>query len=49
MWYVGGEFAFDFVPAEDENKVDGITNGATKQESDIDIALNLGAEMARGK
>ena len=43
MWYVGGEFAFDFVPADDE-KV-----GATKQESDLDIALNLEAEMTRGK
>ena len=43
MWYVGGEFAFDFVPAEDENSTD------EPVDSKIDTALNLEAEMEQGK
>ena len=61
MYAVGDEFAFDFVPADAEAPVfedevvdlekltDDITEGAMKQESDIDIALNLEIDAKEGK
>ncbi len=61
MYAVGDEFAFDFVPADAEAPVftdevvdlekltDDITDGAMKEESDIDIALNLEADAKEGK
>ncbi len=51
MYFVGDEFAFDFVPAESEIPLyegEKIRDEA-KEESDIDIALNLEAESHRGK
>ena len=51
MYFVGDEFAFDFVPAESElplyegEKI----RDEEKEESDIDIALNLEAESKEGK
>ena len=44
MYFVGDEFAFDFVPADREAPV-----FTDKEESDIDIALNLEAESKEGK
>ena len=61
MWYVGGEFAFDFVPAEDEQITNNEFFGTDEPagaftfgkdepvDSKIDTALNLEAEMAKGK
>ena len=55
MSFIGDEFAFDFVSIEDESPTfeekltDDITEGAMKEESDVDIALNLEAEEKRGK
>jgi hypothetical protein len=61
MFLVGDEFAFDFVPIEDElpqegqgkinmeNLTDDITEGAMKEESDIDVALNLEIDSKEGK
>ena len=66
MYFVGDEFAFDFVPAESEiplyegekirdevvdleKLTDDITEGAMKEQSDVDIALNLEIEQLRGK
>ena len=59
MYAVGDEFAFDFVEGNKDNYVgevvdlekltDDITEGAMKQDSDIDIALNLENEQKRGK
>ena len=51
MYFVGDEFAFDFVPAESEIPLfegEKIRDEA-KEESDIDIALNLEDEQKRGK
>ena len=51
MYFVGDEFAFDFVPAESEIPLyegEKIRDEA-KEESDIDIALNLEAESKEGK
>ena len=51
MYFVGDEFAFDFVPAESELPLyegEKIRDKA-KEESDIDIALNLEAESKEGK
>ena len=44
MYFVGDEFAFDFVPADREAPV-----FTDEEESDIDIALNLEAESKEGK
>ena len=44
MYFVGDEFAFDFVPAESETPV-----FTDEEESDIDIALNLETEQKWGK
>jgi hypothetical protein len=61
MFLVGDEFAFDFVPIEDElpqegqgkinmeTLTDDITEGAMKEESDVDIALNLEIDAKEGK
>ena len=61
MFAVGDEFAFDFVPADAEAPVfedevvdlekltDDITDGAMKEESDIDVALNLEIDAKEGK
>ena len=46
MYFVGDEFAFDFVPADAETPV--FTN-EDEVESNVDIALNLEEEMKRGK
>ena len=46
MYFVGDEFAFDFVPADAETPV---FTDEDKEESDIDIALNLEAEQQLGK
>ena len=51
MYFVGDEFAFDFVPAESEIPLfegEKIRDEA-KEESDIDVALNLEDEQKRGK
>jgi hypothetical protein len=51
MYFVGDEFAFDFVPAESEVPLfegEKIRDEA-KEEADIDIALNLEDEQKRGK
>ncbi len=51
MYFVGDEFAFDFVPAESEIPLyegEKIRDEA-KEESDIDIALNLETEQKWGK
>ena len=44
MYFVGDEFAFDFVPADREAPV-----FTDEEESDIDTSLNLEAESHRGK
>ena len=57
MWYVGDEFAFDFVPADaesptfEEKLTDDITDGAMNEPlgSKIDTLLELENEMSRGK
>jgi hypothetical protein len=55
MWFVGDEFVFDFVSQDDESPTfeekltDDITEGAMKQESDIDVALNLEIDSKEGK
>ena len=46
MYFVGDEFAFDFVPADAETPV--FTN-EDEVESNVDVALNLEEEMKRGK
>ena len=46
MYFVGDEFAFDFVPADAETPV---FTDEDKEESDIDIALNLEAESKEGR
>ena len=46
MYFVGDEFAFDFVPADAETSV--FTN-EDEVESNVDVALNLEEEMKRGK
>ena len=51
MYFVGDEFAFDFVPAESEIPLfegEKIRDEA-KEDSDIDVALNLEDEQKRGK
>ena len=51
MYFVGDEFAFDFVPAESEIPLfegEKIRDEA-KEESDIDVALNLEADAMEGK
>tara|TARA_B100000287_G_scaffold58113_1_gene51107 strand:+ start:191 stop:529 length:339 start_codon:yes stop_codon:yes gene_type:complete len=51
MYFVGDEFAFDFVPAESElplyegEKI----RDEEKEDSDVDILLELENEMRRGK
>ena len=44
MYAVGDEFAFDFVEGDKDNYFD-----EAKEESDVDIALNLEDEQKRGK
>ena len=44
MYFVGDEFAFDFVPAESETPV-----FTDEEESDIDVALNLEIDAKEGK
>jgi len=46
MYFVGDEFAFDFVPEDREAPVFADED---KEESDIDIALNLEAESKEGR
>ena len=46
MYAVGDEFAFDFVPADKEAPVFADED---KEDSDIDIALNLEAESKEGR
>ena len=46
MYFVGDEFAFDFVPADAETPV---FTDEDEEESDIDIALNLEAESKEGR
>ena len=51
MYFVGDEFAFDFVPAESEVPLfegEKIRDEA-KEEADIDIALNLEIDSKEGK
>ena len=51
MYFVGDEFAFDFVPAESEVPLfegEKIRDEA-KEEADIDIALNLEIDAKEGK
>ena len=51
MYFVGDEFAFDFVPAESEVPLfegEKIRDEA-KEDSDIDIALNLEIDAKEGK
>ena len=44
MYFVGDEFAFDFVPEDAEAPV-----FTDKEESDVDMMLELENEMSRGK
>ena len=46
MYFVGDEFAFDFVPEDRETPV---FMNEDEEESNVDIALNLEEEMKRGK
>ena len=46
MYFVGDEFAFDFVPADAETPV---FTDEDKEDSDVDILLELENEMRRGK
>ena len=51
MYFVGDEFAFDFVPAESEVPLfegEKIRDEA-KEEADIDVALNLEIDSKEGK
>ena len=46
MYFVGDEFAFDFDPADAETPV---FTDEDKEDSDVDILLELENEMRRGK
>ena len=46
MYFVGDEFAFDFVPEDREAPVFADED---KEDSDIDVALNLEAESKEGR
>ena len=46
MYFVGDEFAFDFVPEDREAPV---FMNEDEEDSNVDIALNLEEEMKRGK
>ena len=51
MFLVGDEFAFDFVPIESElpQEGQGKLEEIAKEESDIDVALNLEIDAKEGK
>ena len=49
MYFVGDEFCFDFVPEDSEIPLYEGEKIRDKEESDIDMALNLEAEMEQGK